>query len=363
MVSQCRNGRTTNQTTTTSATIQITPPAAGAPAAGRDGRGEPASAATRISQTAGSSSALTWVRVRDDDVLALVEELAGRSPPRGSCHAVTRRGRAHVDDVAGAQRTCPVVPSSTTQPALVVDVRRPGRRSGAAAGQVDPDVAAERRARAARTPRAARRSPPAPPARRSSPRSAREHRRQQRRCGRASAPVERQRGGRRRPAARRAVGTTLSPMPTTAAGPAGRLDPLDQDPAELAVVDAARRWATSAPRRRPARAQRRRRRRTRSAAAATATARPATLGRSSTEKVSARPGRRHPARSSRPRPAVWCSATTTRPSRRPGAGPLGDERVGRRASRRRTSTRQAGERRRAVRVERWARGAGRRHGH
>ncbi len=34
-------------------------------------------------------------------------------------------------------------------------------------------------------------------------------------------------------------------------------------------------------------------------------------------------------RSSRPRPAVWCSATTTRPSRPAGPGPLGDQRVGR----------------------------------
>ena len=71
-------------------------------------------------------------------------------------------------------------------------------------------------------------------------------------------------------------------------------------------------------RRRARRPQRRRARRPRSAAAATASGPGATSGRSSTENGQRRPRPGSPScRSRRPRPAVWCSATTTSPSGAP----------------------------------------------
>ena len=55
--------------------------------------------------------------------------------------------------------------------------------------------------------------------------------------------------------------------------------------------------------------------------AATATSAAGTVGRSSTENVSADRGGVSHDRSRRPRPAVWCSATITSPSGRAGAAP------------------------------------------
>ena len=92
-----------------------------------------------------------------------------------------------------------------------------------------------------------------------------------------------------------------------------RVDPFGQDAGQLALAEQhvvgplegrRLRRAGAAPARR----------RTRSAAAATASPPRRPAARSSTDKVSAdRAGVSH-VRSSRPRPAVWCSATTTRPS-------------------------------------------------
>ena len=126
-------------------------------------------------------------------------------------------------------------------------------------------------------------------------------------------PLERQ--ARRRPgAARRSRVVTLSPIPSTTAPGAGTSasSPHSLRPADEHVVgplepgvDARSARAPPAPRRR------------RPTAAATASARRAASGRSSTDRVRPARGGETQVRSSRPRPAVCCSATTTSPAGSP----------------------------------------------
>ena len=286
---------------------------------------------------------------------------------RGERHApiMSRAGRrAHMDHVAGPEHGGCTGVRADLQPAVVVDTDRPGR-SERAAGQLDPHVAPDRvadrpvrrrspaRVPGRRPPRVVAGSPSAPstcPSRAGAVHVGR--------AGRAAATW------RSRTGSSAAVVETLSPTPTTAAGPAGRSTRSTRMPAEL--------------RARPSRtslghfnaqpdaggpAYPLDHRDARSAAAATATARLAPRpGRAAREKVSAARGGVTQVRSSRPRPAVWWSATTTRPSAAPGACPRGDDGVGRRGLGEHLDGRQprAGRaRRRRCRVERWAAGSAR----
>ena len=239
------------------------------------------------------------VRARgDDDVLALVEEL------RVDGHGPIMSLRA--------ARTCSTSPAATGVPAttsrpVVVDV---GRLAGqlAAARQAHPHLLAERHARlevAAAHPRAAAGRPgvvllPEP--------------------GEQADEQGGAVGGATRSRARTdvAVGTgsssavwlTLSPIPTTAAGPWASPPARPGSRPASRSVRPSRRWATSGRPGRRARAAPRPRRCPRPAAA-TATRRPVASGRSRVEKVSAARSGVSQVRSSRPRPAVWCSVTTT----------------------------------------------------
>ena len=227
---------------------------------------------------------------------------------------VTRRS-PHVNHVSGGQRVDPVV-ARDHEPALLVDVDRPSA-SRRATGQVDGHVPADRGARRAvvgeqpgRQWVAVSRAPGDVPRGqgRAGRRGARDRGRRPptRRAAATSRPA---------PAARRREVETLMPMPTTTASPTtsarrpatlrsptstslGHLRRASTSPSRLTVV------ATARPARSGSQPQ---------------DGRVAAGGRSSTEKVSAeRSGAVH-ARSRRPRPATWCSATTTSPSGAPVA--------------------------------------------
>ena len=157
---------------------------------------------------------------------------------------------------------------------------------------------------------------------------------------------------------------TFTPTPTTAAGPAGVSTRSTRIPATFRSSTSTslghlsvggdpglrgrpRRRATPGQQRQPRPAPRRSRR-----------------GRSSTEKVSAARAGSPRLRSSRPRPAVWCSATTTSPSARARPRParptsaLVERGLARRPRRRiRPSPPQGGG------IEGWARCGARSHGH
>ena len=361
-VAHATNGRTTHQKITSAGQdphddVRDVGGAALAEPAARTPR-RPATAPARA---AGSSSAFGWVRVVTTTCSPSFSSLLEMATRR-SCHPVAvARGRRRPRRPPWPRR--PV--ATTSRPPSSTSTRPPGRASrppGRSTRTSRPSVDA----RARRTPPAApgvraRRRRPARRTRRSSaPSNA-----SSRSVRSTSCPSTRERGGGRRPAARRRSCATLRPTPTTAAGPGRASRPARPGCRRPCGRRAARRWATSAGRRPSARQRRRR------------TASPVSSGSHGQRSAARRPGAAAPrtsaptaagvsqVRSSRPRPAVWCSATTTSPSRRAGPGALGDDGVG--AGRRVDDLDGArpGRRRRrgASAVERWARGGGVGHGH
>ena len=213
--------------------------------------------------SSGNSSALGWVRVLttiDSPSLSRSLEIG----PRTDHVTDVRRGCAvgasvpHVHDVARADRGPDAV--GLHQRAVRSGPRRwPSRSSTSPDGQVDADLPADGDAGGdvrLGEPHAGQVAA-APPTRRRPPSSV---------CSSAtSRSVRSGAAPRLEPRASEvasgtgsssAVMPTLSPMPTTAAGPLGGLDPLDQDAGDLAVAERARRWATSRAASNPAAAER-----------------------------------------------------------------------------------------------------------
>ena len=207
VVSQAQNGRTTNHsdrpaqraTQTTSrdvGAVAVAQPVAGTPPTARQHDQHQQRQQQRLDVGAGG----------DDDVLALVQQLAGDG--HGPNH-VTERPVAHVDHVARADRDRRRPRSSTTsRPPASTSTARPVER--VAAGQVDADLAADGRA----APRVRRRAGPRPrrPPSQLSYRLSQlgEDRRAAGRSGPGPHPLERQRRGRRHRQLVRASSTTLS---------------------------------------------------------------------------------------------------------------------------------------------------------
>ena len=222
-----------------------------------------------------------------------------------------------MDDVAGAELAASVG-GLHDQPARRVDARRPGPRARCRrAGRPAPAGRPSRRPRRTTPPAAARPRRRRPARRRRSSRiAASTSSSTSVRSGGSAGPARARATWPSAPAAPRRSSRCSGPTPTTAAGPSGVSTRSTRMPATLRspiehVVGPLHAGVDPRARRAP------RRRRTRSAAAATARLRWARVGRSSTENVSAAPAGVSQVRSSRPRPAVWCSATTTSPSGAP----------------------------------------------
>src|SRR5688500_17026497 len=141
VVSQLRNGRTTNQSTKSSATAHTTSSSTSRASPLGSVLRYPATAATRISTSAGTSSALTWVRVERTTTSSSFSSFREIATDR-SCHL----HGPHVHDVPGAQHSRPG-PRAHLQPAVRVDAG--GLAGDLLAGrQVHPNLAPERRAAA-----------------------------------------------------------------------------------------------------------------------------------------------------------------------------------------------------------------------
>ena len=252
---------------------------------------------------AGSSNALAWVRVATT-MCSSTSGASWRLPRHRSCHA-WRDATWTTSPAPTATRPWSV--STTSRPSCV-DAGGAAAQHGSPVGQVDlHDLARPSRTRRAYCPAHAVGSPPVVRARASSRSTAASRWRGPRARRRQR---ERRRGRHRKLLAR---GGHVDPDADHGSGSRSALDALQQDPADLRLRRA-RRWATSG-RRRPGRAP------DHSASVANPTSRGShgqlpgrEVGPSRTENVSPARGGVSQVRSSRPRPAVWCSATTHEPA-------------------------------------------------
>ena len=165
----------------------------------------------------GKISALTWVRVSTTTFSPSFSSFGEMATGR-SCH---RSVGPHVDYVTRADRGLPVG-SGDDQPAAGVHPGRPARsaprRRAARPGRRGPRSRTPRRTTSAGAP--SRVLAAGLPGVVRLPQRA-EHGHQQRGPVGLGARLDRQRGRRSAPGARRRSGSTLSPTPTTAAGPSG----------------------------------------------------------------------------------------------------------------------------------------------
>ena len=313
----------------------------------------------------GRSSALGWVRVStttdSPSFSSFVRDGHGGESVTRRAHGGTTSPALDATDARDPSA------DSSTRPSVRVERRRPrdpspARQVSPAAGRPGPRgrgwrsapryVVARRRRRARRARNASY-----------STRSRCEQRRPAGRCGRRRRPASASEVAVGDAAARRAVWSTLMPDPDHRRRARRRVDPLDEDPAP----PCGRRASTSLGHFRRGVGAR--------AAQRTATAYPVSSGSHGHSAPAARVDQQHREGQRRagpasPRcgragrgPAVWCSATTTRPSRPPARARSATSALVERRRRRRTSTRAGDGAGEAAGVEGRACGRRRHHGH